>query len=55
MLAGIASEAIPDERKTEINGDLARADILAAAGRPLDSMKEISKVVYSSSKMLNEK
>ena len=55
LLAGIASEAIPDERKTEINGDLARADILAAAGRPLDSMKEISKVVYSSSKMLNEK
>ncbi len=55
LLAAITSEAIPDGRKLDINGDLARADILATSGRPLDYMKEISKVVNSCSKMLSEK
>lgn len=55
LLAAITSEAIPDGRKRDIEGDLARADIFAASGRPVDSMKEISKVVNSSSKILSEK
>ena len=54
LLAAITSEAIPEGRKPDIDGDLARADILAASGRSLDSMKEISKVVKSCSKMLSE-
>jgi len=55
LLAAITSEAVPEERKSDINGDLARADILAASGRSLDSMTEISKVVNSCSKILSEK
>ena len=54
LLAAITHEAIPEERKADIEGELARADILAASGRSLDSMKEISKVVNSCSRMLNE-
>ena len=55
LLAAITSEAIPEERKPDIDGDMARADILAASGRSLDSMKEISKIVNSCSKILSEK
>ncbi len=55
LLAAITYEAIPDGRKLDIDGDLARANILAACGRSLDSMTEISKVVNSCSKMLSEK
>ena len=55
LLAAITSEAIPEGRRLDIDGDLARADILAASGRSLDSMTEISKVVNSCSKILNEK
>ena len=55
LLAAITHEAIPEGRKSDIDGELARADILAASGRSLDSMKEISKVVNSCSKVLNEK
>ncbi len=55
LLAAITSEAIPEARRLDIEGDLARADILAASGRSLDAMTEISKVVNSCSKILNEK
>jgi len=55
LLAAITSEAIPEGRKLDIDGDLARADILATSGRSLDSMAEISKIVKSCSKILNEK
>ncbi len=54
LLAAITSEAIPDKRKSDIDGNLARADILAASGRSLDAMTEITKVVNSCSKMLGE-
>ena len=55
LLAAITSEAMPEGRKLDIDGDLARADILATSGRSLDSMTEISKIVKSCSKVLNEK
>ncbi len=55
LLAAITSEAIPEGRRLDIDGDLARADILATSGRSLDSMAEISKVVNSCSKILSEK
>ena len=55
LLAAIMAESIPEERKPDIEGDFARADILAASGRSLDSMKEISKIVNSCSKILSKK
>lgn len=55
LLAAITSEAIPEGRRLDIDGDLARADILAASGRSLDAMNEISKVVNSCSKIFDEK
>jgi len=47
LLAALTSEAVPKENKSEINGDLAKADILAASGKTLESMTEIS-IVYDS-------
>ena len=55
LLAAITSEAIPDGSKPDVDGDLARADVLAASGQSLDSIKEISKVVSSCSAMLSDK
>jgi len=54
LLAAITYEAIPNGRKQAIDGNLARADILATSGQSLDSMKEIGKVIDSCSKVLNE-
>ncbi|HEY90344.1 MAG TPA: flavodoxin family protein, partial [Dehalococcoidia bacterium] len=54
LLAAITAEAVPEERKQDIEGNLARADILAASGRSVDSMKEITKIVNSCSKILSE-
>jgi hypothetical protein len=47
LLAAIAAEATPPERRKDIEGDLARADVLAASGRSLDALREISKVYNS--------
>ena len=55
LVAAITSEAIPEERKLDIDGDLARADILAASGSTLDAMTEITKVYNSCIKIINEK
>jgi NAD(P)H-dependent FMN reductase len=48
LVAAIASEAIDADRKPEIKGDLARADILATSGRLLESLTETLKVYLSS-------
>lgn len=55
QLAAITVEAVPAERQKDINGSLARADILAAAGRHLDEMKELSKIYGSAVKIISEK
>lgn len=55
LVAAITSEAIPKERKQDEHGDLARADILAAAGRSLDAMKEMSKVYDSCVEIFDRK
>lgn len=55
LLSAIIYEAVPERRRLDIEGDLARADILAASGRSLDAMTEVSKVITSCSKVLNEK
>ena len=55
LMAAITLEAIPKGRMPEVDGDLAQADILAAAGRPLDAMNEISKVYNSCVKIIDGK
>ncbi|MBW2141831.1 MAG: flavodoxin family protein, partial [Deltaproteobacteria bacterium] len=34
LLAALMAEAVPEEQKSEIDGDLARAEILASSGQP---------------------
>jgi NAD(P)H-dependent FMN reductase len=55
LMAAMTLEAIPKERRSEVDGDLAQADILAAAGRSLDAMNEISKVYNSCVKIIDGK
>jgi multimeric flavodoxin WrbA len=52
LLAAITAEATPAERHKDIEGDLARADVLAASGRSLDALHEISKVYNSCMQIL---
>ncbi len=54
LLAAITAEAVPEERKADIKGDLARVDILAASGRTLDAMAEIGRIYGSSTKIVDE-
>jgi NAD(P)H-dependent FMN reductase len=53
LLAAIACEAVPKGRRQEIDGDLAHADILAAAGQHLEAMIEITKVYNSCVKIID--
>ncbi len=55
LLAAIISEAVPQERKAAIEGDLARADILAASGHILEAQAEASKVYNSCAKLVGER
>jgi len=55
LLAAVTYEAIPEGRRLDVDGDLARVDILASSGQSLDAMKEISRVVSSCSKIFNAK
>ncbi len=55
LLAAVTSEALPRERKLDIDGDLAQADILAASGQSLDYLKEVSKVYNSCVKIFDER
>ena len=55
LLAAIAYEAVPKGRRQEIDGDLAQADILAAAGLSLEAMNEVTKVYNSCIKIIGEK
>jgi hypothetical protein len=42
LLAAIVYEAVPKGRRQEVEGDLAQADILAAAGQSLNAMSEVT-------------
>lgn len=55
LLAAIVSEAVPQDRKAAIDGDLAHADILAASGRPLEAQTEVSKVYNSCAKLVGDR
>jgi multimeric flavodoxin WrbA len=47
LLASIIMDSIPDEKKKEIKGNAEQADILAAAGKTLDSIAEINNICDS--------
>ena len=55
LLAAIVYGAVPKGRRQEVEGDLAQADILAAAGLSLDAMNEVTKVYNSCIKIISEK
>ncbi len=55
IMAAITYEAVPKGRRQDIEGDLARADLLAAAGQDLEAMHEVSKVYNSCVKIIDEK
>ena len=55
LLAAIVFEAVAKARRQEVEGDLAQADILAAAGQPLEAMNEVSKVYNSCIKVISSK
>ncbi len=48
LLAAVAYQGVPDENKAEVQGDWAKADILSASDRTLESMIETSKIYDSS-------
>ncbi|MBW2052571.1 MAG: flavodoxin family protein [Deltaproteobacteria bacterium] len=54
LLAALMAEAVPEEQKSEIDGDLARAEILASSGQPLESQFEVSRIYMSTSRMLKD-
>ena len=53
-LAALMIKAVPDSEQSEIEGDMARADILYASGRPEEAQKEISRIYVSTSKLLKD-
>ncbi len=55
IMAAITYEAVPKGRRQDIEGDLARADLLAAAGQSLEALYEVSKVYNSCVKIIDEK
>jgi multimeric flavodoxin WrbA len=55
LVAALASEAVDNDQKSDIEGDLARADILAASGKRLESLAETLKVYRSSSGIFGRK
>ncbi len=52
LLAAITAEATPKDRKKDIDGDLAKADILAASGESLEALSEISRIYNSAVKII---
>ena len=52
LLASVAVEAVPNDKKRELQGSLEWAEILAASGKPLEALKEITKVYDSAIKAI---
>jgi len=53
LLAAVAYQGVPEENKAEVQGDWAKADILSASGRTLESMIETSKIYDSSNEKVS--
>lgn len=54
LLAAITWEATPDGTRKDLEGELSQAEILAASGRDLDALLEITRVYNSSVKAIDE-
>ncbi|MEE8399233.1 MAG: flavodoxin family protein [Desulfobacterales bacterium] len=55
LVAAITAAAVDPDRKSEIKGDLAQADILATSGRSVESLAETLQVYYSSTSLFGNK
>ena len=53
LLAAVAYQGVPEESKAEVQGDWAKAGILSASGRILESMIETSKIYDSSNEKVS--
>ena len=53
LLAAQMYQAVSDERKLEVEGRLAEADILATSGNSHEAMREISRIINSCNKLLS--
>ena len=53
LLAALAYQSVPEEKKPEVQGDWAEVDILSASHRTLESMIETSKIYDSSNKQVS--
>jgi hypothetical protein len=54
LLAGLTAQALPQNADPDIPCGFARADILSAAGRKLESMKAISQVYEAGMKVFDK-
>ena len=52
LLIALMVAAVPEDQKSEIQGDLTRVDILLGSGRPLEAQEEMNKLYASTSKLL---
>ena len=55
LLAGLITQALPISADADISRGLARADALAAAGRELEALTEITRVYEAGVKAFDEK
>jgi len=54
LLVALMVAAVPEGQKSEIEGDLARVDILLASGRPLEAQAEMNKLYASTANLLKD-
>jgi len=54
LLVALMAEAVPEDQKSEIKGDLNRVDILLASGRPLEAQAEMNKIYASTANLLKD-
>jgi len=55
LVAAITADAVESDHRSEIDGDLARADILATSGKSHEALAETLKFYYSSSALFKKK
>jgi multimeric flavodoxin WrbA len=54
LLVALMAEAVPEDQKSEIQGDLARVDILLASGERLEAQAEMNKIYASTTNLLKD-
>ena len=54
LLVALMVEAVPEDQKSEIQGDPARVDILLASGQRLEAQAEMNKIYASTTNLLKD-